>query len=121
VEKLNENAKLQALMRQLELEASGIVPGVATSEPLTATRAFIRGDAIDWAVFWVFVAGLAWVPYWYGSNLLAAWGINAVLFPGLAVIYEISLVARGASHPVAIKTIWVSAALFVAVVIWILI
>ena len=108
-------------MRQLELEAPSMVPQGPTLQPFTAPRASIRSDAIDWAVFWVFVAGLAWVPFWYGSNVRVAWGINAVLFPGLAVIYEISLLARGASHPVALKTIRVSAALFVAVVIWILI
>jgi O-antigen ligase len=108
-------------MGQREPEVQAMMPQVARFNLATFGRAQNRGNIIEWALFWVFVAGLAWVPYWYASNLLAAWGINAVLFPGLAVIYEISLVARGASHPVAIKRVWVSAALFVAVVIWILI
>ena len=27
------------------------------------------------------------MPFWNGSNELIAWGINAILFPGLAAIY----------------------------------
>jgi hypothetical protein len=113
------DAKIQYLVRQRKPEA--IMPRVATFEPGTLGQIQSRTDTVEWALFWVFVVGLASVPSWYGSNLPVAWGINAVLFPGLAVIYEISLLVRGASHPVAIKTIRVSAALFVAVVILILV
>src|SRR5262249_43515367 len=35
------------------------------------------------ALLWAFIAGLAWCPFWFGSAVLLAWGINAVLFPGL--------------------------------------
>lgn len=84
-----------------------------------ATLAAARGEAIERTAFWLFVAGLAWVPFWYGSNVLLAWGINAVLFPGLAAAYEISLLLRGRSHPVAIGHLAVPAALFAAVVLWI--
>jgi O-antigen ligase len=115
------DARTQNLLRQIETEVRRTAPPPATFQLKTFARTQRRGEIIDGAVFSVFVAGLAWVPYWYGSNLLEAWGINAVLFPALAVIYEISLLARGANHPVAIKTVRVSAALFVAVVIWILI
>src|ERR1039458_2509403 len=80
-----------------------------------------RSDLIDWALFWTFIAGLAWVPYWYGSNELVAWGINAVLFPGLAAVYEASLLVRGKSHPVGIKQLKIPAVFFVAVVLWIVI
>ena len=52
---------------------------------------------------------------------LLAWGINAVLFPGLVAIYELSLLIRGERHPVAMKQIKAPAALFAAVVLWILI
>ena len=75
----------------------------------------------EWVFFGLFVAGLAWVPFWLGSNRPIAWGINAVLFPGLAVLYELSLVLRGASHPVALRRIAVPATLFALVIIWILI
>jgi O-antigen ligase len=76
---------------------------------------------VDGALLWAFIAGLAWCPFWFGSNTLLAWGVNAVLFPGLVVLYELSLLLRGERHPVAIKHIKVPAALFAAVILWILI
>ena len=72
-------------------------------------------------LFWALVAGLAWVPYWSGSNDLVAWGINAIVFPSLAAIFEISILARGESHPVGITEIAVPATLFAAVVVWIVV
>ena len=42
-------------------------------------------------------------------------------FPGLVAIYELSLLIRGERHPVAMKQIKAPAALFAAVVLWILI
>src|SRR6516165_4868442 len=55
------------------------------------------------ALLWGFIAGLAWCPFWFGGSVLLAWGINAVLFPGLVVIYELSLLIRRKPHPVAIR------------------
>src|SRR5262249_8550174 len=81
----------------------------------------VRGAMVEQALMWAFVAGLAWCPFWFGSNVLLAWGVNAVLFPGLVIIYEFSRLIRGERHPVAITQIKVPAALFAAVVIWILI
>ena len=81
----------------------------------------IRGVIVDRALLWAFVAGLAWCPFWFGSNVLLAWGVNAVLFPGLVAIYELSLLIRGERHPVAIKHIKAPAALFAAVALWILV
>ena len=85
----------------------------------TAERA--RGEIVELALFWAFVAGLAWAPYWYGSNDYFAWGVNAVLFCGLVAVYEVAVVVRGKSHPVSVKEVWIPAALFAAVVIWIVI
>jgi O-antigen ligase len=73
------------------------------------------------ALLWGLIAGLAWCPFWFGGSVLLAWGINAVLFPGLVVIYELSLLIRREHHPVAIRQIKFPAGLFVAVVLWILI
>src|SRR5262249_26716642 len=56
-----------------------------------------------------------------GSVVLLAWGINAVLFPGLVVLYELSLLIRRKPHPVAVGQIKLPAALFAAVVVWIVI
>ena len=72
------------------------------------------------ALLWAFIAGLAWCPFWFGGAVLLAWGINAVLFPGLVVIYELSLLIRRKPHPVAVGQIKLPAALFTAVVLWIL-
>ena len=81
----------------------------------------VENAIVERALLWAFIAGLAWCPFWFGSNEPLAWGINAVLFPGLVVIYEISLLVRGERHPIAIKHIKVPAALFAAVVLWIFI
>jgi O-antigen ligase len=76
---------------------------------------------VEHALLWAFIAGLAWCPFWFGSNAPLAWGVNAVLFPGLVIIYELSLMIRGERHPVGIKQLKVPAAFFAGVVIWILI
>ena len=85
------------------------------SQPLAG-----REEAADRATFWLLVAGLAWTPFWYGSNDLPAWGVNAVIFPALAVVYETSRLIRGQPHPVGIRTLRAPAALFAGVVVWIL-
>jgi len=72
-------------------------------------------------VLWALIAGLAWCPFWFGGAVLLAWGINAVLFPGLVMIYEVALLIRRQPHAVAVGQIKLPAALFTAVVLWILI
>jgi O-antigen ligase len=78
-----------------------------------------HGHWVEQVLFWAFIAGLTWAPFWFGSNDLIAWGINAVLFPGLAIIYEASILIRGERHPVSIKELGIPAALLAAVVLWI--
>src|SRR5262249_35574994 len=91
-----------------------LTPRVSMAEPP------VRSAMVDQALLWAFIAGLAWCPFWFGSNVLLAWGVNAVLFPGLVIIYELSLLIRGERHPVGIQHIKIPAALFGAVVLWIL-
>lgn len=67
------------------------------------------------------MAALAWTPYWYGSNDLITWGINAVLFPGLMLIYEVALLVRGQERPVAVRQLRLPIALFVTVALWVLV
>jgi O-antigen ligase len=93
----------------------------ALTPGLSRARVPIQSAIVDRALLWMFIAGLAWCPFWFGSNGLLAWGVNSVLFPGLVVIYELALLITGERHPVAMKQIKVPAALFAAVVIWILI
>lgn len=78
-------------------------------------------STINLALFWAFIAGLAWTPFFYGSNNLIAWGINAILFAGLAMVYEVLILLRGERHAVGIKQLWAPAALFFAVLLWIVI
>jgi O-antigen ligase len=73
---------------------------------------------LEAAIFWLFVGGLGWVPFWNGSNELVSWGINAILFPGLAAVYEVLLLIRGESHPIAVRVIALPAGLFAAVTLW---
>src|SRR6476660_2614952 len=74
----------------------------------------------EWVFLGFLVAALAWVPFWFGSDRLIAWGVNGVIFPGLAALYELSLLLRGVQHPVAMQRIRVSAALFGVAVVWVL-
>jgi O-antigen ligase len=101
----------------LEMEyMDAVTPRVSRANRLPAESAIVER-----VLLWAFIAGLAWCPFWFGSNVLLAWGINAVLFPGLVAIYELSLLIRGERHPVAMKQIKAPAALLAAVVLWILI
>src|SRR5262245_1502696 len=91
------------------------ITGVSRANRLAAKSAIVEG-----ALLWAFIAGLAWCPFWFGSAVLLAWGINAVLFPGLVVLYELSLLIRRKPHPLSVRQIKLPAALFAAVVLWIL-
>src|SRR6516162_6608188 len=97
-----------------EVDAS--IAAIAKAKGFSAHSAIVER-----ALLWAFIAGLAWCPFWFGGSVLLAWGINAVLFPGLVAIYELSLLIRGERHPVAIWQIKLPAALFTAIVLWILI
>jgi O-antigen ligase len=95
--------------------------GAAREEPANPPGRRIFAITTEGVFLALFVAGLAWVPFWMGSNRLIAWGINAVLFPSLAALYELSLLLRGLPHPVAIRRIGLSAVLFAAVLLWVLV
>ena len=93
--------------------------GASAPEVSRANTLPARGAIVDRAFLWLFIGGLAWCPFWFGSNVLLAWGVNAVLFPGLALLYEISLLVRGEHRQLGIKTLKIPAALFLAVLAWI--
>jgi O-antigen ligase/polysaccharide polymerase Wzy-like membrane protein len=79
-----------------------------------------RNDVVERAIFWLFVAGLAWVPFWYGGYDWITWGVNALIFPGLAVLYELWLLASGKRHPVGARNLALPALLFAGAVGWII-
>jgi len=93
--------------------------GTLLISQLGRERAISIVEPTERILFWTYLAGLAWVPFWYGSNVLIAWGINAVVFPGLAILYEASLLVRRKPHPIGIKELALPAALFLTVVAWI--
>jgi O-antigen ligase len=91
---------------------------VLRNEAANPPRSRALGITTEGVFLFLLVAGLAWVPFWFGSNRLIAWGINAVVFPGLAALYEISILLRGTPHPVSIRRIRPPALLFAGAASW---
>ena len=92
---------------------------VEASRGGSAVSALSRQDSrIDELLFSALLIALAWVPFWFGSNTALAWAINAMVFCGLVVAYEIGLMATGRSHAVSLKRVWPAVAAVVAVVLW---
>lgn len=94
-------------------------------EPLRAhggapvvSRALWRAEPAQTLLLAGLVAGLAWAPFWLGGNRPLAWGVNAVLFPGLALAYEAIALAQGRPHPVALTRVAGPAALFGLATLW---
>ncbi|HEX2554750.1 MAG TPA: O-antigen ligase family protein [Microvirga sp.] len=82
------------------------------------TSTAVTWDAI---VFAGFVAALAWVPFWFGSNSLFAWGFNAAVFGSLVVGYEFGLLLRARPHPVSLRRIGLPAFCLALAAAWILV
>ncbi|MBI1203308.1 MAG: hypothetical protein GC182_12420 [Rhodopseudomonas sp.] len=101
--------------------AVGEDPRIAESDSLPLQPEAGRSGVarFDDAIFWAFMAGLAWVPFWFGSNVLLAWGINALVFPGLALFFEVPVLIGKRPHPVAVGRVAVPALMFAIVAIWI--
>ena len=78
-----------------------------------------RSEPLETLLLAGVLIGLAWAPLWLGGDRPFAWGVNGLWFASLALIYEVSLLARGKKHPFALKHIAVAASLFCLVVIWI--
>src|SRR5262249_12536026 len=55
--------------------------GMAITGVSRAHRLAAKSAIVERALLWAFIAGLAWCPFWFGSHVLLAWGINAVVFP----------------------------------------
>lgn len=94
----------------------------ASAAPANAgAAAAAMGARLDDVLFALYLAALALVPLFFGSNRLLAWGLNAVAFGGLAAAYEAGLLLSGRSRPVALRRITVPAALFAVLIGWILV
>src|SRR5260370_13922633 len=97
-------------------DVDGSAPEVSRANTIPA-----RAAIVDQVFLWAFIGGLAWCPFWFGSNVPFAWGVNAVLFPGLCSLYQVSLLVGGESRHVGIGGLRISASLFLAVLAWILV
>ena len=70
-------------------------------------------------MFWAAIIGLAWVPFWLGSNREIAWIINAGYFGFLTLAYEGILLLDRRPHPVAFRRVAFPALGFLVVCGWI--
>ena len=89
--------------------------------PIAVGPAASLAGLAERTALWLFIAALAWAPFCYGGNTIPAWGINAVLFPGLALLHEVSLLGFARRHAVGLRHVGIPAALFAAVMVWIVI
>jgi O-antigen ligase len=84
----------------------------SAASSMSAERSFDR------KLFAALMVGLAFAPFWLGSNRPIAWGVNAIYYGSLAILYEAALLWSGRTHPVALRRIWFPALAFMSVVVW---
>jgi O-antigen ligase len=99
------------------------MPSSVTLAGLSAAEAPLASSAsaersFDRKLFAALMVGLAFAPFWLGSNRPIAWGVNAIYYGALAILYEAALLWSGRSHPVALRRIWFPALAFMSVVVW---
>lgn len=120
------NRRSSRVSRQMQKDGfSNLQPDQSLSARSLRADATLRRiwekDPIDGALFFMFVLALAWAPLWLGANRPLAWGVNAILFPGLALGYESSLLLRGRRHPIGVRRLAAPVVLFSVVVVWIVV
>ena len=71
---------------------SQIQPGAATRS--FGARPAIEGASASRAIFILFLAFIAWVPFWFGSNRPLAWHVNAAA-AGALVLADIAAALAG--------------------------
>lgn len=102
-------------MRQRTAPAAG-----AAARPTAFLARRTGHETFNDLIFLGLLLSLAWVPFLLGSNRLIAWGVNAVLFGGLLILFEAGLLISGSRPPVAPRRLWWGLLLWVALVGWIL-
>ncbi len=93
-------------------------PNASSAAPKNSAAKAIAARIDRW-LFIVMLAGLAWAPLWLGGNRMFPWAVNALLFPGLVILYEAGRLGLGVGHSVSLKNVGASAFLFAAVVAFI--
>jgi O-antigen ligase len=100
-----------------ELNVTTIDTAVAqTNAARSSSRAT---ETVDRLIFWAAVLGVAWTPFWLGSNRLIAWVINAAYFGVLLVALELALFIARRPHPVSVARIAYPALLYALVCLWV--
>ena len=112
--------RLIQILQDVELERDHLLGPRASGPPVRARRARSHARAADWLFAIGLAFGLAWTPFWFGGAWRLPWGVNALIFPGLAFGYEIALLSERREHPLPAREIAAPAALFLIVVVWIL-
>jgi O-antigen ligase len=82
-----------------------------------ASRDF--ASSIDNFCFWAANLGLAWAPFWLGSNRPVAWYANAIYFGALVLILEASRLLWPRSLAVPLRKVWFPVMAFIAISVWI--
>lgn len=77
-----------------------------------------RRVTFDDLIFGGLIAGLAWVPFWFGGNRPWVWAVNAIYFCGLVAVYEARLLSTSGRHPVAIRRVRPAVAGVVVACLW---
>ncbi|MFD2029544.1 hypothetical protein ACFSKM_20520 [Ancylobacter dichloromethanicus] len=88
-------------MRQRTAPAAG-----AAARPTAFLARRTGHETFNDLIFLGLLLSLAWVPFLLGSNRLIAWGVNAVLFGGLLILFEAGLLISGSRPPVAPRRLW---------------
>jgi O-antigen ligase len=75
---------------------------------------------IEQFIFGAAICGLAFVPFWIGSNSAITWLINAGYFGALVLLLEAVLLIGRRAHPVTLRRVAYPAAIFALTCLWIL-
>lgn len=101
-------------------ESSAFSRPLSEAHPAKAVAGNRQLAGLERFVFWAAIFGIAFVPFWLGSNRLIAWVINAGYFGALVLILEANWLFGRHPHPVALNRVAFPAVLFVAICLWIL-
>ena len=86
-------------------------------------RRFLRrrttAESLNDFLLLLLIAALASAPLYYGGNRMLSWAANGMAFGILLIMFELGLIVSGGARAVALKRIWWMAALFGAVLAWI--
>ncbi|MGA0562274.1 O-antigen ligase family protein [Ancylobacter sp. VNQ12] len=92
----------------------------STSKPQAVLRRAGWPETYNDVVFIGLLVAVAWVPLPFGSNLPNFWMLNAALFGGLLVLFELGVLVSSGRRPVAMRRLWLPLLLLGGIAAWIL-